>query len=82
MVGGGEERTVVSRVTARGPETGCLKRGCDDGGGVMDEAEPATIIEVDGEVPRGMASFEGMSAPIGCGVEGISDGVTTSSKDN
>ena len=79
IVGGGDERTVGSGVAVRGAETGRRTGGCEDGGGVIDEAESATIMEVVGEFPRGISSFEGMSAPIGCGVEGFSAGVATSS---
>ena len=46
------------------------------------DEEPATIIEVVGEVERGISAFVGSSAPRGWGVDGVSTGVDISSNED
>lgn len=70
-VGGGEDSIDASGVFDRRAGNCLLEGGiCDDGGGVIEgeqmiDEEPATTIEVLGELAIGRSSLEGKSAPIG-----------------
>lgn len=86
-VGGGEDNIDASGVLDRRVSICLLEGGiCDEGGGVIEgermaDEEPATSIEVLGELAIGKSSREGKSAPIGCGVEGFSTGVEISTEE-
>lgn len=65
-VGGGEDREDGSGVTESrvGTSGRTVGGACEEGGGVISDRmpdEPATIMDVEGDVERGMSAFAGRS---------------------